>query len=170
MLLADGWVHRNIDAIGLIAGIVTVVAFVAAIVIYFKQKQRKTLDYVINSSLNLVAPADSGIRLGIVWMGETELVSNEPVRRGQTEEVRYQIESGKGRVLDRPRQVDLTVKNTGRVPIDRADFQDPISLTTGSGLIIDIEVTAVSHPGILPLGPLPGVDGRMRQRRSRRPC
>jgi hypothetical protein len=121
----------------------SVVTIMVAFLIYQIQKSPRTLDYAIRSTQDLTANASPHLRdrMSIIWRDVT---------------------SGgfaAGRTLKEPRIVNYHIRNTGKRAIDADDFKSPIEVKAGTGSIVDIIVTKVSHDGILDVGPLPSEHG-----------
>jgi hypothetical protein len=118
-------------------GIGSVVTIMVAVLIYRKQKTPRTLDYAIRSTQDLTSDASPHLRtrMEILWKGQGE-------------------DSHLGRILKEPRIVNYHIRNTGKRAIDADDFKKEIEVRAGSGSIVDVIVTEVSHEGVIELGPI----------------
>jgi hypothetical protein len=170
MVLADSLIHRNIDAIGVASAIVTIVGIVVTIIIYNRQKSPKTLDYAVEASQAIMASGSghAGSRLQVIWTDNSDPSAHVlPTRPASSQQPLEPPSLLKARVLTKPRVANLYIRNTGKIPIDAADFQTPLTIEVGTGEIVDVYVTEVSNAGIYPLGSIANSDGSKRKQSFR---
>jgi hypothetical protein len=113
---------------------------------YQRQKRPKTLDYYLASD-QLISSKANPRKLKVHWAGGLP---------GHPENQHPEYE------LSDPRISRIHIRNTGKQEIEQNDFKQPITVSVSTGLIVDVEVTGTSHPGVYPLGTVndPNVEER----------
>lgn len=101
-LAGESWLHRNIDWLGLAGTIFGLLAIVVAIAIYFKQKERRTLDWLTTGVFPIISMPSE-------YHGpEIQVTAN-------------------GEPITNPIVTGFVVKNTGTVPLRESEFEKPVT-------------------------------------------
>jgi hypothetical protein len=133
------WISRNGDNILLTAVSIAIGVFFSWF-FFWRQKQPKTLDWAIVSSVDLTPDPGAGVpnELRVTWTGKTPWPDRDP--------------DIKPFELNRGRMVIVRIQNTGKKELAAEDFVEPIRVYSDSNWIIAAIVIRMSRDGIVPRG------------------
>ena len=98
----------------LIGTSITVIAVVVSIIVYFKQKKRKRLSY--------------------------EVISDTPLLTAEEETRNEIILMHKNEAVEKVKLIVLRLFNSGNVPIQSSDYEEPIIIRLGEAQVLSAEV------------------------------